>query len=189
MDRPSMTFDEWFEAWKSSESELPSDYFDRIPYYYAKAAWDHQQAIIDSLRNIRPRWNDIYMDLAVKIALRSTCARLKVGCVVTSMDNKHVLGIGYNGNASGGPNTCDRQEPGNCGCLHAEDNALLKVHAPESVEKKVYITHAPCSYCAKRLINKGGIKQVLFGALYKSEEGILLLTNHSIECLHHKEGI
>jgi deoxycytidylate deaminase len=48
---------------------------------------------------------------------RSTCARLNVGCVITSVDFRYVYSVGYNGNASGLHNGCESTEPGNCGCF------------------------------------------------------------------------
>lgn len=65
----------------------------------------------------RPSFRSIYMRLALMMAERSTCQRLQVGCVITSVDFRYVYGVGYNGNASGLPNTCDRSTPGNCGCF------------------------------------------------------------------------
>ena len=66
-----------------------------------------------------------------RIARRSTCTRLDVGTVITTTDYRKVLAVGYNGNASGLPNSCDRDEPGNCGCLHSEENAVINCDAPQ----------------------------------------------------------
>lgn len=65
----------------------------------------------------RPSFQEIYLQLAATLAKRSTCCRLQVGTVITSEDFRKVLAVGYNGNATGLPNTCDREEPGNCGCF------------------------------------------------------------------------
>ncbi|MCP4038631.1 MAG: cytidine deaminase, partial [bacterium] len=56
----------------------------------------------------RPSFESIYMDLARTLANRSTCIRLNVGTVITSTDYRKVLAVGYNGNATGLPNQCDR---------------------------------------------------------------------------------
>lgn len=66
---------------------------------------------------MRKSFEQIYMRLAQMMAERSTCARLHVGCVITSTDFRYVYGVGYNGNASGLPNGCDSEEPGKCGCF------------------------------------------------------------------------
>lgn len=129
----------------------------------------------------RISFEEIYMQLAYNLAKRSTCKRLNVGAVVVSTDYSRVYGIGYNGNAQGLPNTCDSDEPGNCGCLHAEDNALLKTNGGAEVAKIVFVTHAPCAYCAKRIINKGGVRRVYYGKKYRSEAGIKILEEAGIE--------
>src|SRR5437016_13636072 len=69
---------------------------------------------------------EVYMRMAEELAKRSTCARLRVGTVVTDQLLENVLAIGYNGNARGLPNRCDSSVPGSCGCIHSEMNALVK---------------------------------------------------------------
>src|ERR1017187_5293543 len=86
----------------------------------------------------RPSFEMIYMSLASELARRSTCLRLNVGTVITSTDYRKVLAVGYNGNASGLANTCDREEPGNCRCLHSEENAVINCDSHRSVEKHVF---------------------------------------------------
>jgi len=68
----------------------------------------------------RPSFEDIFMAFAQLLSERSTCRRAHVGCVIGSLDFRQVYSIGYNGNARGGPNDCDRhgeQAVGNCGCF------------------------------------------------------------------------
>src|SRR5437899_10399705 len=72
---------------------------------------------------------EVYMRMAEELAKRSTCARTQVGSVIATHDLTQVLGIGYNGNARGLPNECDGPEPGRCGCIHSEANALIKAGA------------------------------------------------------------
>src|SRR5258708_6837788 len=110
----------------------------------------------------RPSFSEIYMKLALGLAERSTCMRLKVGTVITSTDYRKVLAVGYNGNASGLKNQCDRSEAGNCGCLHSEENAVINCDSPRIWDKFVFVTHLPCVMCAKRLINLGGVKKVFY---------------------------
>lgn len=115
----------------------------------------------------RPSFEEIYLQLASTLARRSTCTRLQVGTVITSMDYRKVLAVGYNGNATGLPNGCDRDEVGNCGCLHSEENAVINCDCPRSTEKIVFVTHHPCVRCAKRLINLGNVKKVYYGEEYR----------------------
>jgi dCMP deaminase len=135
----------------------------------------------ESIMEKRISFEEIYMKLAFDLSLRSTCARLNVGCVVVSEDYSRVYGIGYNGNAAGFKNGCDQDSPGNCGCLHAEDNALLKTNGGPEVPKIVFVTHQPCSYCAKRMINKGGIKKIYYFYPYRMTEGVDILERAGIQ--------
>jgi len=129
----------------------------------------------------RPTFQTIYLQLAWKLSLRSTCQRLQVGTVITSTDFRKVLAIGYNGNATGLPNHCDRDDPGNCGCLHSEENAVINCDSPRYVEKFVFVTHLPCAACAKRLMNLGNVRKVYFDQMYRNPDGIELLRLASIE--------
>ena len=126
----------------------------------------------------RPSFQHIYMGLAHSLAERSTCLRLQVGTVITSTDFRRVLAVGYNGNASGLPNRCDREGPdavGNCGCLHSEENAVINCDAPRSIEKIVFVTHLPCVMCSKRLINLGNVRDLYYDLDYRLRDSLVLL--------------
>jgi dCMP deaminase len=129
----------------------------------------------------RPSFEQIYMGLALELAKRATCKRLQVGTVITSTDYRKVLAVGYNGNASGLPNSCDRDEAGNCGCLHSEENAVINCDSPRFLEKVVFVTHLPCTGCAKRLINLGGVKKIFYYHDYRCKDSIPLLQSVGIE--------
>lgn len=129
---------------------------------------------------VRPSFEKIYMDLAHRMAERSTCRRLQVGAVITSTDFRKVLAVGYNGNASGFVNDCDLDEPGNCGCLHAEENAIINCDAPRGTKKFVFVTHLPCVMCAKRLINLGGVCRVYYQETYRIKDSIEILKQAGI---------
>ncbi|MES3036323.1 MAG: deaminase [Bdellovibrionota bacterium] len=129
----------------------------------------------------RPSFEEIYMELATTLSARSTCTRLNVGTVITSTDYRKVLAIGYNGNAAGLANTCDRAEPGNCGCLHSEENAVINCDSPRATEKHVFVTHLPCVACAKRLINLGGVKKVFYRNDYRNADSLAILKSVGID--------
>ncbi len=129
----------------------------------------------------RPTFEKIYLDLAGSLAQRSTCHRLQVGTVITSTDFRKVLAVGYNGNATGLHNGCDRHEPGNCGCLHSEENAVINCDAPRFIEKIVFVTHLPCVQCAKRLINLGNVKKIYYAQDYRIRDSIEILKRVGIE--------
>ena len=129
----------------------------------------------------RPSFEEVYMQFAELISRRSTCKRLQVGTVITTVDYRKVLAVGYNGNASGLDNTCDREEAGNCGCLHSEENAVINCDAPRETQKYVFVTHLPCVMCAKRLINLGNVRRVVYKTAYRSGESIEMFNAVGIE--------
>ncbi len=120
----------------------------------------------------RPSFEQVYMNFAESISQRSSCERLQVGTVITTPDFRKVLSIGYNGNAAGLKNGCDRDEPGNCGCLHSEENAVINCDSPRYVQKVIFVTHLPCAMCAKRIINLGNVIRVVFKHDYRKRDSI-----------------
>jgi dCMP deaminase len=136
---------------------------------------------------MRPSFDEIFLDLAVSLARRSTCRRLQVGCVITSVDHRQVFAVGYNGNATGEANDCDRhgeEAVGNCGCIHSEANAAVNCVAPRRERKFVYCTHLPCVACTKLLINLGGVQLVVFKDWYRKTDSLDLLGRNGIQTLH-----
>ena len=132
----------------------------------------------------RPSFEEIYLELARLLSMRSTCRRHRVGTVITTTDYRRVLAVGYNGNVSGFANDCDRDEPGNCGCLHSEENACINCDSPRSIEKYVFVTLAPCAMCAKRLVNLGSVERVTYIEEYRNDEGVRSLESAGIEVIH-----
>ncbi len=132
----------------------------------------------------RPSFESIYLLLARTLSARSTCKRLQVGTVITTTDYRKVLAVGYNGNATGLHNGCDRDEAGNCGCLHSEENAVINCDAPRLTEKVVFVTHLPCVACAKRLINLGNVRRIYYGQDYRLRDSIEILRSVGIEVSH-----
>ena len=114
-----------------------------------------------SMAQIRPNWDEIWMDFASNIARRSPDPNFKVGCCIVSQDNCQVLAIGYNGDHKGGSNVRESLEPGQSGFIHAEINALIKLDYNNPKKKTLYITLSPCKQCAKAIIN-GGIDRVVY---------------------------
>lgn len=93
-----------------------------------------------------------YLCMVNQLKLTSKCDRAGHACVLTTLDLHNVIAIGYNGPASGLPNKCERpDEPGNCGCIHAEANAVAKAGDPK-LPKAAFITGHPCENCAKLLM-------------------------------------
>ena len=119
------------------------------------------------------------MDTAHLISKLSTCCRNKVGVIVVTQDNSQIVGIGYNGNYAGGANDCDSILPGHCGCVHAEQNALLKFSSIMYDNAKMFTTLSPCKMCAKLIIN-AGIKSVYYAEEYRNIYPIDLLQENGL---------
>jgi len=129
------------------------------------------------------KWDEAHMQVAETYAKLSSAIRMKVGAVIVK-DNR-IISIGYNGMPSGWDNNCeyeigayelDRELKTKDEVIHAESNAITKVaKSTESAEGAVlYTTCAPCLECAK-LIYQSGIKRVVYGHNYKSNEGLTFL--------------
>ena len=122
---------------------------------------------------------EVYMRMAEELAKRSTCARNQVGSVMATSDLTQVLGIGYNGNARGLPNGCDSTEPGRCGCIHSEQNCLIKAGAGVP-DKIMFVTVSPCVMCAKMIVNSN-VARVYFRTTYRDPAGVDVLRQAGIE--------
>lgn len=110
-------------------------------------------------------WDDHFMDMATLVAQRSKDPSTKVGCVVVSED-KIVVATGYNGLPRGVEDRSERMErPAKyLWTSHAEENAVAQSARVGAKLKggTAYVTHHPCSRCARSLI-QAGISKVVIG--------------------------
>jgi dCMP deaminase len=114
----------------------------------------------------RPSLTSTMLGIAKVLALRATCRKLAVGCVLTDTDGV-IVGTGYNGVPRGHSHCTDLACPGACApkgadlceAVHAELNALLCPDAHRAFT--CYVTHAPCSRCVKVLLNTH-IQKIVF---------------------------
>lgn len=123
----------------------------------------------------------MYMGMAAIAAQRSSCARKKVGAIITDSDMRNIFAVGYNGPPRHTPNECpgDASVAGGCGCIHAETNALLK--APfDQMPLTLFVTLSPCIHCA-RLITNSYVTKVIYRDEYRTTEGLLLLAHAGIQ--------
>jgi len=129
---------------------------------------------------MKPKFDDIFMELAVNLAKRSHCLKRHVGAVLVK--DTRIISIGYNGPPAGTHN-CDEEFPG-VGCprdskgscslaIHAEQNAILyAVKNKASVEgSTLYVTLSPCLSCS-RIIFTMGISKVIYLNSYAEYKGI-----------------
>lgn len=103
-------------------------------------------------------WTDYFLAMAHLVASKSKDPSTKVGCVVITED-KVVAATGYNGLPRGVEDKADRMErPAKyLWTSHAEENAVAQA-ARVGMKLKggtAYVTHMPCSRCARTLIQAG----------------------------------
>lgn len=145
----------------------------------------------------KPSFDEIFMNLAEELALKSHCVRAQVGAVLSK--DTRIISIGYNGPPAGTHN-CDEEWPdvgcgkdskGSCSlALHAEQNAILYAvkNGADLQHATLYTTLSPCLPCA-RLIFSAGIVQVFYRnsyAVYKGlleDEGIAFLNRFGVETI------
>ena len=140
----------------------------------------------------RPDWDQYFMEITSVVAKRSTCLRRQVGAILVK--DKHILTTGYNGApkrlAHCAETGCLRQQMGIpsgerhelCRALHAEQNAMIQAaNLGISIEgSTLYSTTAPCSLCAKMLIN-AGVVRVVFAGDYPDERAMEFFQQAGLE--------
>jgi dCMP deaminase len=100
----------------------------------------------------------MFMDMAHLIARVSHCKKHKVGAVLVK--DREVISMGYNGTPAGQDNTCEDQYGLTKECvIHAEVNAIKR--ASDCKGATMYVTHAPCIYCAIDIVS-AGIKEIVY---------------------------
>jgi dCMP deaminase len=150
-----------------------------------------------------PSFDDIYMDLAVNLAEKSHCVKIKVGAVLTR--DTRIVSLGYNGPPAGTHNCdqewptqgCARDRKGGCSlAIHAEENAILYAakNNTQIEGATLYVTLSPCLACA-RVIFTTGIRKVIFlksYAEYKGidhDEGVDFLRKFNVEVIQYKPTV
>lgn len=125
-----------------------------------------------------------YLRMASIWAENSYCKRRQVGALLVK--DKMIISDGYNGTPSGFNNICEDENGITYPyVLHAEANAITKVARSNNSSDgaTLYITASPCIECSK-LIIQAGIKRVVYSELYRIEDGLNLLRNAGVECVH-----
>ncbi|HTU71829.1 MAG TPA: cytidine/deoxycytidylate deaminase family protein [Candidatus Baltobacteraceae bacterium] len=128
--------------------------------------------------NLRPGWDEYFMQIARTVATRATCPRASVGAVLVR--EHRILTTGYNGAPRGVPH-CTQ-----AGCIvvndhcqratHAEANAIVQgaLHGVSLQGATAYCTHQPCVSCSKLLISAGIVK-IVYDEAYPDPVAIELL--------------
>lgn len=119
------------------------------------------------------------MQLAWLTSRRSTCSRLQVGCVLLDPTYEQIT-VGFNGGPKGGRNECRRDEPGRCGHVHAEPNAIAKAWRGPKI---AFLTDAPCEQCSILLVN-ADVHEVFYSRPYRLTHGLDILDECQVPHTH-----
>lgn len=125
-------------------------------------------------KNVRPSWDEYFLEIAKVVSSRATCLRRRYGAVIVK--DRVIVSTGYNGSPRGAINcidsgVCKRQQlnvpPGEryelCVAVHAEQNAIINA-PPERMEgATIYIAGfeadgsladgRPCLLCRRMMLN------------------------------------
>jgi dCMP deaminase len=112
----------------------------------------------------RLKREDYYMKVAELTALRGTCKRLQVGCVLVDESTHRIVSVGYNSSHKGQPHCIDDEcliVNGHCiRTLHAEQAAVLNLE--RKYERLIcFTTHNPCINCFKVLVG-ANVKSIYY---------------------------
>ena len=144
---------------------------------------------------MRPDWDTYFMRITKLVATRSSCLRRSVGAVLVK--DKRILATGYNGAPAGMAHCeeagCLRDQlhiPSGerhelCRGLHAEQNAIIQAarQGAEIKDSTLYCTTAPCSLCAKMLIN-AGVTRIVYEGSYPDERAMAFFAEAGVKVEH-----
>lgn len=138
----------------------------------------------------RPTWDDYFMSMALHLADRSNCIKLKVGAL--TQKNGRIISTGFNGTPKnmincfeGGCPRCHSNETqgknlDSCFCIHAEENSIIEIGRDKLDGATMYVSFSPCLLCCK-LIIQSGIKKVFYMYEYKSDYSMSLFKQANVE--------
>jgi dCMP deaminase len=144
-------------------------------------------------KNIRPTWDEYFIEVAHTVAKRATCDRGRSGCVIAR--DKQILVTGYVGSPRGLPH-CDEvghlmkkvlHEDGRTTqhCMrtvHAEQNAICQAaRLGISLEgATLYCRMTPCRTCAMLIINCGIVRVVCERKYHDAKESEQMFSDAGI---------
>lgn len=125
----------------------------------------------------------VFKRFVVDLATLSKCTERQVAAVITDKNMSQVYSIGLNGGPKGLAD-CLCVIDGKYGCIHAEQNALIKC-MNDDPDKVMFVTLSPCKQCAAAIINApGGFSKVYYVDEWKDKTGIRLLESAGIQVIH-----
>jgi dCMP deaminase len=127
----------------------------------------------------RLSWDEYFLSVAHLLSSRSSCERLKVGCVL--VNNNRIISSGYNGFLPGREHKSIIRDNHEQATVHAEQNAIADcafrgVNTRNSI---AYVTHYPCIHCAK-LLAASGITEIKYHCDYKNDPLVTEITKLKI---------
>ncbi len=142
-------------------------------------------------QNIRPSWDEYFLQLSDLVSTRATCQRLKVGAVLVR--DRKIISTGYCGSPKGTPDCFEAgclMEDGHCvRTVHAEINAVVQAafNGTSTKDTTVYVNNLPCYNCAKVLINAGVVRMVYRYDYRPNPETHRLLKKAKVELVQLEE--
>ena len=149
-------------------------------------------------KQIRPDWNEYFLDIAKAVGRRATCLRRRYGAIIVK--DKIIISTGYNGAPRGEANCidtgiCERerlhvpkgQNYELCVAFHAEQNAIINA-APVKMEgATIYVvgynadgtlaSGKPCLLC-RRMLRNARLAQVVY---YETDGSIVTCKPEEIQ--------
>ena len=128
----------------------------------------------------RPSWNQYFKSICEITAKRSSCNKLKVGCIL--VQNNRIISAGYNGYLPGCPHESIIKDNHEIGTVHAEQNAIADCakRGVSCQNAEAYITHYPCLNCTKIML-ASGITKIHYINDYRNDDIIPVLCEQ-IKC-------
>lgn len=144
------------------------------------------------MKEVRPEWDDYFLEIADLVATRSTCIRRHVGAILVK--DRRIIATGYNGAPRGLKHCyetgCLREEqaiPSGhryelCRGVHAEQNAIINAayYGVSTEGTEIYCTNQPCIICARMIIN-AGIIRVIHRGNFRDDIALKLLQEAGIK--------
>tara|TARA_Y100000389_G_scaffold98745_2_gene95444 strand:- start:6901 stop:7308 length:408 start_codon:yes stop_codon:yes gene_type:complete len=126
----------------------------------------------------RPSWNEYFKEIVQITSKRSSCERLKVGCLIVK--ENRIISQGYNGFLPGLPHESIIRNNHEQTTVHAEANAIADCakRGVSCLGSIVFITHFPCINCFK-LMAASGIKEIRYINDYRNDDVVKKLSEIS----------
>lgn len=124
-------------------------------------------------------WDQMYLDMATRVAQESKCPRTQVGCVILLPSG--LLATGINGFPAGQDEAWNDGSVSNPLVTHAELNALGKCleQGVSTKDATVYLTLAPCLECSKLLV-RAKVSRVVYKDIYRCTDGVDYLQRYGV---------